>query len=338
MQSQESMFEQSEPTPVQAINTDPREQPQRHDVLSIEIAEEAYQEYSEGYSGEAYSEGYHEPYAEPWQLEGEKLRPRQRPATALVSGSRMRSSVRPLAVLLLIVALIIGWSGLSHSRFDGPRHESAYGHFHDQQGAIPVAQTFFVQGAPTIVVNGGGGSVHIHAGDTNQVLISTRDGSPVQTTQNGNIIDIGTDSSFDSFGDNEQNLDITVPTASDLQIQSGSGDIQIEGVNGQMTLTTDSGDVQLQHTLLQGDSSIQTDEGDITVQGNIDPQGNYQFQTNSGDVKLTLPEDSSFHFVPSTALGNIENGFEGTQDNNSPGPLLKITTASGDISVQSQDD
>jgi hypothetical protein len=345
MQSQESMFEQPEPTPVQPINTDPREQRQRQEVPPAEGNGETYHEYSEGYGGEEYSEGYnreeysegyHTPYSEPWLTEGEKLRPRQRPAAAFKN-----SSARPLAVLLLIVALLIGWSGISHARFDGWQRgwpEHSHGHFHDGQGAIPAAQNFFVTGAPTLVVNAGSGSVHIHTGDTGRVLVATSDGPPVQTQQDDNIIDVGSGSTSASLLDNNQDLDITVPVASNLEIRTGSGDVSIEGVSGQITLSTDSGDVELQHTLLQGESSITSNDSKITVQGGLDLQGSYQFQTGSGDVELTLPQDSAFHLIPSTTSGSIENGFEGRPGNNSSGPLLKINTDSGDITVQPQDD
>jgi hypothetical protein len=338
MQSQESMFEKSEPTPAQPINTDPREQQQRQDMPSAEGDGETYQEYSEGYAG---------PYGEPWQMEGEKIRPHQRPR------GKRRSIARPLVVLLLIIALAIGWSGLSPMRF------------HGGERALP-AQTFNVTGAPTLVVNGGGGSVHIHAGNTGSVLVSARqegfgrsndDGSPVKTEMDGNTIDVSTTGNSGFFMGNDQvDLDITVPVASNLEIHTRSGDVSIEGVNGQITLNTtsgniegdnlngvftvntDSGDVELQHILLQGDSSFKSNNGKIAVQGDLDPQGNYQFQTSSGDVKLTLPEHALFHLTPATNSGDVENGFEHTQDGNGPGPTLNISTDSGNITVQPQDD
>ncbi len=353
MQSQESMFEEPEPTPAHPINNDPREQPPRQITLPdrspIEANAETYHEYSEGYNGEGYSEGrgeegsgeeryseeYHLPYAEPGLMEGEKLRPRQRPMP------KKRSVARPLAVLLLIVALMIAWGGFSHTHFNDkgyawPHHSHSHFDGDGAQGAAP-AQSFLVTSAPTLVVNGGNASIHIHAGNTNSVLVSTSDGAPVQSQQNGNTIDVGSVDSSNALSNDDQNLDITVPVSSNLEIHT-SGDIQVEGVDGQMTLNTDNGDVQLEHTLLRGDTSIKSTEGDITVQGAIDSQGSYQFQTDSGDVKLSLPEHSSFHLTSTTDSGSVNNGFEGSQASKSSGPQLNISTDSGDISVQPQDD
>lgn len=343
MQSQESMFEEPESTPAHPINTDPREQQSRQPTPPAEGSGEAYHEYSEGYNGEGhsegynnegYSEGYHAPYAEPSLMEGEKLRPRQRPLP------KKRSVARPLAVLLLIVALMIAWGGFSHTNFNGEGHpwpHHSHSHFDGAQGAAPASQSFLVTNSPTLVVNGGSGSIHVRVGNTNNVLVSTNDGAPVQTQQNGNTIDVGTTDSSNSLQDDGQDLNITVPAASDLEIHSTSGDIQVEGVNGQMTLSSDDGNVELEHTLLSGDTSIKTTDGDISVQGAIESQGSYQFQTDSGDVKLTLPENSSFHLTSSTDSGSVSNGFEGKQAKNSPGPQLNVSTDSGNITVQPQD-
>jgi DUF4097 and DUF4098 domain-containing protein YvlB len=103
-------------------------------------------------------------------------------------------------------------------------------------------------------------------------------------------------------------------------------------------VNTNSGDVKLEQTLLRGNSSLKSNSGTIELEGDIDTQGNYQFQTNSGDVELKFPESSTFRLVPSTNSGHIENEFERSEESNASGPQVKITTNSGDISVQSRGD
>jgi len=77
----------------------------------------------------------------------------------------------------------------------------------------------------------------------------------------------------------------------------------------------------------------------LLFKGDIDPLWNYyQFQTDSGDVELTLQEHSFFHLVASSDSGNIEKWVEDAQSNNTSGPQLKINTDSGKHYVQPQDD
>jgi hypothetical protein len=337
MQNQESMFEKPEPTPVQPINSDPREQAQRHEMPPTEGNEEGYKGYSEGYNGQ--------PYGEPWQAEGEKIQPRQK--------SRKRRGMKPLVIVLIIIALLVGFAGMSSTNFRGTER------------VIP-AQVYTVSSAPTLVLDNGSGDVHVHVGNVNNVVVSARERGfgmfrdndeqqMVTTEQQGNTITVSPTRRSGMFGQ-QVDLDITVPTATNLELHTTSGDINVEGVNGQVTLATESGDikgsnlsgvlntsttsgdVKLEQTLLRGNSSLKTNSGKIELEGDIDTQGDYEFQTNSGDVELKLSRSSIFHLVPSTNSGHIENEFGRSQGNNSGGPQVKITTNSGDISVQSRDD
>lgn len=337
MQNQESMFEKPEPTPARPINSDPREQAQRHEMPPTEGNEE-YNEYSEGYNGQT--------YGEPWQAEGEKIQPRQQ------NKSKKRRGLKPLVIALLIIALVIGWSGMSSGRFMGGER------------TMP-AQVFTISSAPTLVLNNGNGDVHVHAGNVNNIVVSARshgfgmmqgnDGQMVRTEQQGNTITISPAERSDVFG-RQVDLDITVPAATNLELRTTSGDINVEGVQGQMSLATNngdikgsnlsgvlnvsttSGDVKLEQTLLRGNSSLKTNSGSIELEGDLDTQGDYQFQTNSGDVELKLSGFSTFHLVPSTNSGSIKNEFGRSQGSNAGGPQVKITTNSGDITVKSRGD
>lgn len=353
MQNQESMFEKPESTPAQPINSYPREQQQqqRQEIPPVEENEAAnsFKEYSEGYGSEERQEGYIAPYAEHWQMEGEKIRPRkQRPG-------RNRIRARPLIIALLIIALVIGWGGIASGRFVGTN------------SSLP-AQTFVVTSTPKLVVNATNGNVRIHAGNSENVVVSARERGfdfsnennvPVKTEQSGNTIDVSTSGNYGSFpGSGRVDLDITVPATSSLEIHTTSGGINLEGVNGEVTLATNSGDikginlngtftvntgsgdVELRQTVLQGQSSFVTSSGDVDIQGGLDPQGNYQFQTGSGNVDLKLPDDAAFHLDASSSSGEIDNGFEHrpTGSNTPSSPSIKINTGSGDISIQPQDD
>jgi hypothetical protein len=295
---------------------------------------EEYNEYSEGYNGQT--------YGEPWQAGGEKIQPRQQ------NRSRKRRGLKPLVIALLIIALLVGLGGMSSARFMGGER------------AIP-AQVFTVSSAPTLVLNNGSGDVHIHAGNVGNIVVSARergfgmmqdnDGRIMHTEQQGNTITISPAERSDMFG-RQVDLDITVPTATNLELRTTSGDINIEGLQGQMTLATNSGDikgsnlsgvlnvsttsgdVKLEDSMLQGDNNFRTNSGKIDFQGSLDSRGSYQFQTNSGEVELRLPSGSFFHLTHTTNSGGFENDFAQAENKDAPGPLVNVVTNSGDISVK----
>jgi DUF4097 and DUF4098 domain-containing protein YvlB len=176
----------------------------------------------------------------------------------------------------------------------------------------------------------------------------------VRTEQNGDTITISPAESSGMFG-RPVDLDITVPRTINLELRTSSGDINVDGVNGQLTLasnsgeikgsnitgafniSTNSGDVKLENSTLRGENNFRSDSGKIEFQGSLDPQGSYQFQTNSGDVKVKLPPGSSFHLTHTTNNGDLENEFPQAENKDALGPLLNIITNSGDISVKSDD-
>jgi hypothetical protein len=339
MQNQESMFEKSEPTPVRPINIDPREQAQRDESPPVEgNEEEQYKGYSEGYNGQT--------YGEPWQAEGEKIQPRQQ------NRGRKRGGIKPLVIALLIIALVVGWGGMSSGRFV-------------EGGRSMPAQVFTVNDAPTLVLNNGSGEVHVHVGNVRNIVVSAsthgfgmmqdNDGQMVRTEQDGNTITVSPAGRSGMFG-RPVDLDITVPSATNLELRTSSGDINVEGVQGQMTLASDSGeikgdnltgafnistnsgDVKLEDSTLRGENNFRSDSGKIEFQGSLDPQGSYQFQTNSGDVELKLPAASSFHLTHTSNNGEFENEFPQAENKDALGPQLNIVTNSGDISIKSQGD
>jgi DUF4097 and DUF4098 domain-containing protein YvlB len=122
--------------------------------------------------------------------------------------------------------------------------------------------------------------------------------------------------------------------------ETASGDISIEDTKGDLELSTASGDISLEN--IQGESDLSTASGDIkgkgltgryemsTASGNIkisEAEGSFELSCASGDVELDrviFKESCSF----STASGDIEIGMA-----QSPMDDLEISTASGDITL-----
>ena len=170
---------------------------------------------------------------------------------------------------------------------------------------------------------------------------------------------------FGFFGSGSVNLDVTVPGSADLQVKTGSGDIEVNGVGGQMSLTTGSGSIDASKDTLSGQSTLQTGSGsidatqdtlsgqstlhtgsgDITLNGSLDPNGNYRLETGSGSIETTLPSNPSVHVDAATGSGSITSAFAelsvqspDTHEvhgdiGNPPRAELTLQTGSGSISL-----
>jgi hypothetical protein len=136
-------------------------------------------------------------------------------------------------------------------------------------------------------------------------------------------------------------VEITIPASCDVAVRSISGDVQIQGVTGNIYLETANGDMRLansQGNLLvktasggfqaggfsgrlgvrtaSGDVSIHggvlqafnigTISGDIDLGGQITPDGEYGIRTTSGDTHLAFPADTACTVQVRTVSGDID--------------------------------
>ena len=171
------------------------------------------------------------------------------------------------------------------------------------------------------------------------------------------------------FGLRRIDLEITVPEACDVQVNNGSGRITADGlhgniqlktgsgriefsdlrgnialktgsgsisgreISGQIALKTGSGNIDVQQAVMAGVSHFKTGSGSITIDGDLDPRGNYELKTGSGSVQLSLSPDASFRLQASTGSGEVVNEFDGIATQNRPQAQLKVKTGSGSIRV-----
>lgn len=125
-------------------------------------------------------------------------------------------------------------------------------------------------------------------------------------------------------------------------VNTTSGEIDLDGVNGELQIGTVSGDISVRDANAS-QLDISTTSGGINYDGAFGAGSDSKVSTISGDVDLTLPEDSSFSLNASTVSGDISNDFElaGAQNDQrsltgtigSGGPTLTVETTSGDISL-----
>jgi hypothetical protein len=292
-----------------------------------------YAQPDEAYADSAYAAGYH---TQPQQ--GTMLRPTRR---------RRFGPLFWIIGILIIIALMGG--GMQWSFSDGGRDFTTMPmpqqQFFEKMGPV---QTFSVGIHPTIIVNDPNSDIHVHSGgkvSTVAVQVTgMREGAPnIQQDGNGSLIITGANSDQSAH----TNIDITVANEADLVLETTSGNIDVQGVDGQMQLTSEDGSITLTQVALARNSLVKADSGSITFTGSLDPQGTSQFETGSGTVDVTLPADASYHlhvissggtfnsdFPLSFSPSNNDNTIDAKTDvGKSPSATLTLTTASGSINL-----
>jgi putative adhesin len=296
----------------QPINADPREQSQWRTAPPSPPQQE-------GYTGLR-------PYAgtAPQQMQGGNFRQRQ-------YQRRGRGPWFWIILAIIIISLTSGGFG-SYNGFDRFRG------FHSNASIVePHNFTVSDQAAPTIVINDRNGNIQVHRSDT-ATSVSVQDTKNAGFFGNPNDMQVSYSQSLDGntinasvndTGQGSVDFDVTVPQDTNLQITTNSGDINVDGVSGQMTLSVVSGDIHATNDTLSGQDTIKTDSGDIKFDGSISTSGTYHFQTVSGSIDLTVPGSTAFHVDASTNSGSIASDFPGVHvQNNNQGPG---STASGDV-------
>jgi len=177
-------------------------------------------------------------------------------------------------------------------------------------------RTLTVSGVVHLDLTTGSGDITIKTGSSNQVVVhgfvsssnwpfgdenavhQVESNPPIQ--QNGNDIRIGYNLPEDVKRHVSISYEVTVPADASVEARSGSGNVSIEGVRGEVQTQTGSGDIRLSN--LGGRAHAQTGSGGIRAQdvaapfyahtgsGNIDAaltgSGDVDIQTGSGTVEL----------------------------------------------------
>ena len=275
--------------PPQPINTDPREQPQWQTVAPPP---------PQGYMGPGYAG------PQPQMIRRYGPRP-YRPY-------RWRSPWFWIIVLLIILALLGGGFG------------SAFGIHKTATETKNFTVTASAASPATLMIHESTGEIRIHAvsGSNTVTIQATKDaggffGNPddihVQYNQSNdsNTINVSANDSSDLLASRSVNFDVTVPTNTDLQLQTNTGTIEVSDVTGTMDLESNTGTITASNDTLTGSSILRTNTGTVNFSGSIGSSGSYQFLTNTGSVDVTLPANSNFHVDAKTDTGSVSTDFPG---------------------------
>jgi DUF4097 and DUF4098 domain-containing protein YvlB len=198
-------------------------------------------------------------------------------------------------------------------------------------------KTLHVSGSVMLSVNTGSGYIHVSPGSDNEVHIIGHvhanrwngwgeAGSPEDRVkevvsnppieQDGNVITVGKHTNYHNIS---IDYDVTTPKGTNLEADSGSGDLRLTDLGGPLKANTGSGSIDA--TGLAGRVALETGSGDITADMHSAPD--VKAQTGSGSIKLRGVNGGLY---AETGSGDIE--IEGQ-----PGTNWKLETGSGSITL-----
>ncbi len=198
-------------------------------------------------------------------------------------------------------------------------------------------KTLHVSGSVMLSVNTGSGYIHVSPGSDNEVHIIGHvhanrwngwgeAGSPEDRVkevvsnppieQDGNVITVGKHTNYHNIS---IDYDVTTPRGTNLEADSGSGDLRLTDLGGPLKANTGSGSIDASG--LAGRVALETGSGDITADMHSAPD--VKAQTGSGSIKLRGVTGGLY---AETGSGDIE--IEGQ-----PGTNWKLETGSGSITL-----
>jgi hypothetical protein len=240
-------------------------------------------------------------------------------------------------------------------------------------------RTLSTSGTPTVSVSTGSGYIHITPGTDNRVHIvghvhaglgwfSGDDAEsrvkqiaanpPIQ--QSGSTITIGAQHMDSNLFQNISiDYEITTPRSTALTTHTGSGSIQIAGIQGAVSASSGSGSLQLNlagsseataHTGsgpihiegLAGGLDASTGSGSIDIAGS--PTADWRLSAGSGRIHLNVGNNARFNLNASTGSGTVHvdqpismqgslNRHHVSGTVNGGGPEIHASTGSGDIVI-----
>jgi hypothetical protein len=234
--------------------------------------------------------------------------------------------------LLLLFLLLLSFSGCdTHQIHDIPA-----------KSVLP-SHTFSVNTHPSLFIHNDSGSVALHTGRNNVVVVTatrhvdnfntfntvsdqdTPDDKGMQLNydQQGNTISVeALNISNAALRAISIDFDVIVPSSSDIQIYAGYGSIDADGVHGKTTLESQDGDITVRNS--NGPMTINSTNGSVSAD-NV--QGTLSLTLNNGSVAL--------HHVSLTGSSQV-TAKRGSIDFNgsiNPGGSYRFHTETGTIDL-----
>jgi DUF4097 and DUF4098 domain-containing protein YvlB len=205
---------------------------------------------------------------------------------------------------------------------------------------------FTVEGNPVVTVQNPSGRILVKAWDKHEVMVVGHAGANVEvdSEQVGNRIEVATrpGASTAAVGDLKTDYEISVPTETELQVRTDSGNVTVDSVHGDMSFDSVTADLALQDVegylviktiggsivctrcagrldansisgnfqLIQpvmDNVRVQTSSGNILFDGSFLSSGIYVLKNYSGTIEVRFSTHDSFDLNASSLFGNVVN-------------------------------
>jgi predicted membrane protein len=174
-------------------------------------------------------------------------------------------------------------------------------------------QSFTVGDAPTLEVDNFAGDVTVRSGGGGEIRVivtkraasdSQLDRISVDVSEQADGVRVQTSHPGTSIGGVSVQLEILVPGDARLELDTGAGNVAVDGVQGEVSARSGAGNVRVRGAA--GLVDLEVGAGEIDYEG--DPQGDCTFTNNVGNVTLRLPEDVNAEVRLTTGVGNVDLG------------------------------
>ena len=124
---------------------------------------------------------------------------------------------------------------------------------------------------------------------------------------------------------------ITVPEGTAVDLLTGSGDVDVSGLDGAVAVRTGSGDVEVERLRTQ-DLTVRSNSGDVEATFARPPFA-VKVATGSGDVDLGLPQTRTPYAVDARSeSGEVDDAIPATDAQDAR--VVRVRTQAGDVEVE----
>jgi DUF4097 and DUF4098 domain-containing protein YvlB len=174
-------------------------------------------------------------------------------------------------------------------------------------------QVYSVGQAPQLEIDNFAGNVTVRSGESGRIRVIVEKKAmsdaglqriSVGLEEQDNGLRIRTSRPSNLNASESVDIEVYVPADARLVLDTGAGNVQIDGVQGEIQAHSGAGNVEVWNAA--GPVNLDTGAGNVEYEG--EPRGEGTFETGAGNINLRLPADANVLIDLQTGLGNIDLG------------------------------